>query len=88
MVINLKDYISNWALTIIVAIIDIFLGVIIITHPYDAGTSVTQVTGIILAISEIFNLVESFYTFLKVKKIGKKTKVEMENIINNEENDN
>ena len=71
MAINLKDYISNWALTIIVAIVDAILGILVITHPYDAGTSITQVTGIILAVSEGFNLIESIYTLLRVKKIGK-----------------
>ena len=62
MAINLKDYISNWALTIIVAIIDAVLGILVIKHPYDAGTSVTQVTGIILIVSEAFNLIESIFT--------------------------
>ena len=40
-------------------------------HPYDAGTSVTQVTGIILIVSEAFNLIESIFTLFRVKKIGK-----------------
>lgn len=71
MAINLREYISNWALTIIVAILDLALGILVITHPYDAGTSVTQVTGIILAVSEGFNLIESVYTYFRVRKIGK-----------------
>jgi len=71
MVINLKDYVSNWALTTIVAIIDLMLGILVIAHPYDAGTSITQITGIILAVSEGFNLIESIYTLFKVKRIGK-----------------
>ena len=72
MAINLREYISNWALTIIVAILDLALGILVITHPYDAGTSVTQVTGIILAVSEGFNLIESIYTLFRVRKIEKK----------------
>lgn len=78
MAINLREYISNWALTIIVAVIDLCLGILVITHPYDAGTSVTQITGIILAVSEIFNLVESVYTLVRVRKIGKEVKKEIE----------
>ena len=74
MAINLKDYVSNWALTIVVAIIDALLGVLVITHPYDAGTSITQVTGIILVVCEGFNLIESIYTLIKVRKIGKEVK--------------
>ena len=72
MAINLREYVSNWVLTILVAILDAFLGVLVITHPYDVGTSITQVTGIILAVSEGFNLIESIYTLIRVKKIGKK----------------
>lgn len=74
MVLNLRDYISNWALTVVVAIIDLILGILVIAHPYDTGTSVTQITGIILAVSEGFNLIESIYTLFKVKKIGKEVK--------------
>ncbi|MBR1540773.1 MAG: DUF308 domain-containing protein [Clostridia bacterium] len=72
MAINLREFISNWALTIIVAILDLVLGILVIIHPYDAGTSVTQVTGIILAVSEGFNLMESIYTLFRVRKIEKK----------------
>ena len=72
MVLNLKDYISHWAITIIVALVDLVLGILVITHPYDAGTSITQVTGIILLVSEGINLIESIYTLFRVKKIGKK----------------
>ena len=80
MALNLRDYVSNWALTIVVAIVDLVLGILVIAHPYDAGTSMTQVTGIILAVSETFNLIESIYTLLKVRKIGKEVKKEIKNI--------
>ena len=69
MAINLKDYISNWSLTIVVAIIDLLFGILVIKHPYDIGTSVTQVTGIILLVSEGFNLIEAIYTLFRIRKI-------------------
>ena len=69
--INLKGYVTNSTLAIIVSLIDLLLGIFVILHPYDISTSLVIVTGVTLLISEILNLGESIYTLIQIRKISK-----------------
>jgi len=65
---NLRDIPqSGWIGLFILSILSIILGIIIIFNPFSTIITISSLVGILLAITEIVNIVESSYTLLKLK---------------------
>ena len=66
--INLKSALyENWGWLLISSLIMLMFGIIIIAHPFGAIFTMTRFLGIILAISQICDIIESIYILSKVK---------------------
>lgn len=65
---NLRDFPhSNWQFMLGLAILLIVLGILIILDPFGTILTLTTLTGIILFLSEIINLIEDIYILIKIK---------------------
>lgn len=66
--INLKQIPnSKWYLLLIASILLVIFGILIITNPFSATIAISLLAGILLLISEIFNLIECIYILIKLK---------------------
>lgn len=65
---NLKDFVENWKIMIIVSIFSILLGIFIIAHPFVAANILYTICGIVLLVTEILNLIEAIYINIKIRK--------------------
>lgn len=65
---NLKDFVENWKIMIIVSIFSILLGIFIIAHPFVAANVLYTICGIVLLVTEILNLIEAIYINIKIRK--------------------
>lgn len=66
--INLKQIPnSGWIWLLLASILAIILGVMIIINPFSFTLAITLVAGIILFITEFFNLIEGIYMLIKLK---------------------
>jgi len=64
---NLRGIESKWIVVLLSSIISIILGVLIILNPFSTVMTITVISGIILLITEICNLIESAYLLIKLK---------------------
>lgn len=64
---NFRDNLGFSRATIILSILDIILGIFIITHPGLTGSAVIMLTGISLLISEVYSLAQMIYFSIKFK---------------------
>ena len=64
---NLRGIDSKWIDVLLSSIISIILGVLIILNPFSTVMTITVISGIILFITEICNLIESAYLLIKLK---------------------
>ena len=64
---NLRGIDSKWIVVLLSSIISIILGVLIILNPFSTVMTITVISGIILFITEICNLIESAYLLIKLK---------------------
>ncbi len=65
---NLKDFVENWKIMVIVSILSILLGIFIIAHPFVAANVLYTICGIVLLVTEILNLIEAIYINIKIRK--------------------
>lgn len=67
--INVKDVEGhNWVIILISSIITLLLGIFLVANPFPTFLAVTiSVLGIVMAVSEIINILESIYTMSKLK---------------------
>ena len=66
--INLKDIPqSGWLWLVILSILSIILGIIIIFNPFSTIITITSLVGVLFAITEIVNIIESVYALIKLK---------------------
>ena len=65
---NLRGIDSKWIVVLLSSIISIILGVLIILNPFSTVMTITVISGIILFITEICNLIESAYLLSKLKE--------------------
>lgn len=65
---NLKDFVENWKIMIIVSIFSILVGIFIIAHPFVAANVLYTICGIVLLVTEILNLIEAIYINIKIRK--------------------
>lgn len=66
--INLKSALAEkWGWILASSIIMFILGVIIVANPFTAVFTMTRFIGIMLLITEIWDLIESIYVLVKVK---------------------
>lgn len=64
---NLRGIDSKCIVVLLSSIISIILGVLIILNPFSTVMTITVISGIILLITEICNLIESAYLLIKLK---------------------
>lgn len=65
--INLKSLTNNWIFLLIIAILSIILGVLIAVNPFSATLAITLIAGVMLLITETFNLFEAIYLLIRLK---------------------
>ncbi len=66
--INLKSTLTDkWGWLLVSSIIMCILGIIIVANPFEAIFTITRFIGIMLIITEVFDLIESIYVLIKVK---------------------
>ena len=63
---NLRGIDSKWIVVLLSSIISIILGILIILNPFSTVMTITVISGIILLITEICNLIESAYLLIKL----------------------
>ncbi len=66
---GVKD--SNWLLLIIMSILNMILGVLLITYPFESIKTITSLYGVFLLISEVISLVEELIVLIRIKKFEK-----------------
>lgn len=62
---------SNWVLLVIMSILNMIIGVLLITNPFESIITITTLCGIFLLISEVISLIEEIYVLVKIKKVEK-----------------
>ena len=58
---------SNWVLLII----NMIIGVLLITNPFESIITITTLCGIFLLVSEVISIVEEIYVLIKIRKFEK-----------------
>ncbi len=58
---------SGWAWLVAASILTIILGIIIIINPFSTIIAITLLSGILLLVTEVCDLVESIYVLVKLK---------------------
>lgn len=62
---------SNWFLLIILSILNMIIGILLITNPFESIITITSLCGIFLLVSEVISLIEEVYVLIKIKKFTK-----------------
>ena len=62
---------SNWVLLVIMSILNMIIGILLITNPFESIITITTLCGIFLLVSEVISLVEEIYVLIKIKKFEK-----------------
>ena len=62
---------SNWVLLVIMSILNMIIGVLLITNPFESIITITTLCGIFLLVSEVISIVEEIYVLIKIKKFEK-----------------
>lgn len=62
---------SNWVLLVIMSILNMIIGILLITNPFESIISITTLCGLFLLVSEVISLVEEIYVLIKIKKFEK-----------------
>ena len=62
---------SNWVLLIIMSILNMIIGVLLITNPFESIITITTLCGIFLLVSEVISIVEEIYVLIKIRKFEK-----------------
>lgn len=58
---------SSWGWLIVLSILTIILGIIIIINPFSTLIAITLLSGILLLVTELCDLIESIYVLIKLK---------------------
>mgnify|MGYP004643645863 FL=1 len=58
---------SGWGWLIVLSILTIILGIIIIINPFSTLIAITLLSGILLLVTELCDLIESIYVLIKLK---------------------
>lgn len=62
---------SNWVLLVIMSILNMIIGILLITNPFESIITITTLCGIFLLASEVISLIEEIYVLIKIKKFEK-----------------
>lgn len=66
---NIKSQVQNsWIFILISSIVTLTIGLISIIHPFDTMVTITVLSGILLLVSGVINIIESIYILINLKQ--------------------